>query len=69
MHLTNKEPSHSDSRASGTMAPDAGAPEIEITEEMMKAGCCELYKYHYDKGNDEEIVKNIFRAMIEEMNY
>jgi hypothetical protein len=40
MHLTNKEPSHSDPAVSEAEAKDAGAPEneIEITPEMVDAG-------------------------------
>jgi hypothetical protein len=43
----------------------AGAPEaeIEITPEMIEAGCRELSRYRYDKSNDEEIVRAIFVAM------
>jgi hypothetical protein len=40
-----------------------GAPEIEITPEMIKAGCRELSRYRYDESNDEEIVAAIFLAM------
>jgi len=45
---------------------EAGAPEaeIEITPEMIKAGCRELSQYRYDESNDEEIVAAIFVAMM-----
>ena len=44
---------------------EAGAPEqrIELTPEMIEAGCRELSRYRYDKSNDEEIVRAIFVAM------
>jgi hypothetical protein len=44
----------------------AGAPadEIEITSEMIEAGCRELSHYRYDKSNNEETVIAIFVAML-----
>jgi hypothetical protein len=45
---------------------EAGAPadmEIEVTPEMIEAGCRELSRYRYDESNDEEIVAAIFVAM------
>jgi hypothetical protein len=44
---------------------EAGAPEqkIEITPEMIEAGCRELSRYRHDESNDEEIVTAIFVAM------
>ena len=39
--------------------------EIEITPEMIDAGLEHLYRYHHDRGvNDEDTVKFIFQAML-----
>ena len=38
--------------------------EIEITPEMIEAGIAPLFRFHHDKGNEAEIVKEIFRAML-----
>ncbi len=38
--------------------------EIETTPKMIEAGLEQLLKYRYDWSNDEEVVNNIFKAMI-----
>ncbi len=44
-------------------AADAGAPEVKVvfTDEMINAG---LSAYYRSSGDDEEMVKRVFRAML-----
>lgn len=44
---------------------DRPAPNEEITSEMMEAGLAHLYRYHADRGvDDEETVRRVFQAML-----
>jgi ribosomal protein S19 len=38
--------------------------EIEITPEMIEAGLVHLLRFHRERGHDEEIIRQIYRAMI-----
>ena len=40
------------------------AVETEITPEMIEAGMTLLSRYRYDRGNEVETVKAIYRAML-----
>ena len=66
MHLTNKEPIRNDALAASGSLDATGAPanEIEITPEMIEAGCLALSHYRYEKSNEDEIVTTIFAAMM-----
>ena len=68
MHLTNNEPSYSDLLASDAKAEDVGAPEIEVTYDMAKAGAELIWKYFYDAmvyGDPSalELAKEVYLAM------
>ena len=59
MHLTERRDS--------VNCPDrqAGADEIEITNEMLEAGLSIFRSYDYRFDSDEEAVRDIYRAMEE----
>ncbi len=42
-----------------------GDREIEITPEMIEAGCSELVCIDVERWNGAEIARNVFRAMFE----
>ncbi len=42
---------------------DAGAPEIEITPEMIEAGAPYLFAFHREGRSEDEVLADIFRAM------
>jgi hypothetical protein len=37
--------------------------EIEITPEMVEAGAAALSRYRYERGNETDVVGEIYRAM------
>ena len=41
----------------------AGAPEIEITPEMIEAGRGPLLQFHRERNTEEEAICRIYRAM------
>lgn len=43
---------------------NAGAPEIEITQEMIEAGVMCFYKHDPREDNIEEILPHVFCAMM-----
>jgi hypothetical protein len=43
---------------------DAGAPEIEVTPEMIKAAMAVYYRHDPRSYDIDEILPDIFRAMI-----
>ena len=45
-------------------APDLECAEIEVTPEMIEAGVLELLSVSYERGNEEEVVQAIFKAML-----
>ena len=65
MHLTYHNPNENIVSASTASAGEAGAPEIEITPEMMKAGLSAWYDYDSRFESEEDGVRAIFVAMLE----
>ncbi len=65
MHLTNNEPIRNETLVASASLDAAGAPanKIEVTPEMIEAGLPYLFKVHRDRGNDEELIAEIYRAM------
>lgn len=51
--------------ADGALALDAGAPEIEITPAMIEAGLVELAWHEDISRSNEQVLREIFRAMVE----
>jgi len=49
--------------AKGSNVPDRAA-EIEVTQEMVEAGVLPLLRYHPDRNSEDDIVKEIFCAMM-----
>ena len=39
--------------------------EVEITPEMIEAGCCELVDLDVERWNGAEVAEKVFRAMFE----
>lgn len=46
---------------------EAGAPEVEITPEMTKAGADALASFNRDFESAEDAADRVFRAMIENL--
>jgi hypothetical protein len=50
--------------APASKAEGDGAPEIEITPAMIEAGATHLYRYHRDRGvDDDTTLEHIYRSM------
>lgn len=43
---------------------DAGAPEIDVTPEMVEAGAKSFYAHDPRQDDIEEILPDVFRAMV-----
>jgi hypothetical protein len=61
MHLTNKEPRPHSWAVASDLSDPAGAPtiEIEITQEMIRAGVCVLLAMDTRFESDEDVVKEL----------
>jgi hypothetical protein len=60
MHLT-KTPTTVSLEPANAAAP--ASIEIEVTPAMIEAGVGKLSGYRFDRGNEEDVVAAIFRAM------
>ncbi len=43
----------------------AECDDVEITPEMIEAGCCELVDLDIERWNGAEVAEKVFRAMFE----
>jgi hypothetical protein len=63
MHLTYRHENEHTEAALAAEAAKAGAPDIEITPEMMEAGTTALARFNSDFETDEQGVFRIYREM------
>jgi hypothetical protein len=63
MHLTYHDEAPKSGKPVSDSTDSAGAPEIEITPEMIAAGVNEIASYNLDFESREDAVARIYEAM------